>query len=122
MANQRRAGLIQFKVDGEVYDAVGDFTYNPGGVKREELVGADGIHGYKETAGVPWIQGAIRDRSNLKTLDLMKITDATITLELGNGKLFYLRNAFWAGDGDMSSEEATMAVRFVGLSGREITA
>jgi len=122
MANQRRAGLIQVKVDGEVQDAVGDFTYNTGGVKRETLVGSDGIHGYKETAQPAWIQGVIRDRGNLKIADITKITEATITLELGNGKVFALRDAWWAGDGDVSSDEATIAVRFEGKSGKEVGA
>ena len=122
MANQRRSGLIQFKIDGTVRDAVGDFTYSPGGVKRETLMGSDGIHGYKETVLPAFIEGVIRDQGDLKLADIIKITEATISLELGNGKLFLLRDGWYAGDPNVSSEEATIPVRFEGKSGKEVTA
>ena len=50
--NNRRAGRIYFKVDGTQYDAKGKFSYNLGLDKREAIVGADGVHGYKSTPQV----------------------------------------------------------------------
>ena len=36
---KRRAGIIEFQVNGDVFDAVGSFTCNYGRPKREGLVG-----------------------------------------------------------------------------------
>lgn len=48
MAEQRRAGLIQVQVNGEVQDAKGSFSYNLGRPKREAIPGSDRVHGFKE--------------------------------------------------------------------------
>jgi hypothetical protein len=123
MANeQRRAGLITLKTGGEVQDAKGDFTYNLGIPKREAIIGADGVHGYKETPQVAFIEGAITDRSSLNVGDLALGKDLTITLELANGKTIVLRNAFFAGDGNVGTGEGEIAVRWESKGrGREIS-
>src|SRR5690606_31032277 len=84
--SQRRGGLIQFQVNGEIQDAKGNFTYNLGRPQREAIIGADGVHGYKETPQVPFIEGEITDRGNLDLDKLVSTTGATVTLELANGK------------------------------------
>lgn len=120
--SQRRAGVVYFKVDGNIYDAKGNFTYNLGKPKREAIVGADVIHGYMEKIKVPFIEGEITDRSNLDLGVFQSLTDVTVTLELANGKTIVLRNAWFAGDGDVKTEEANIAVRFEGLTGEEVAA
>lgn len=118
--SQRRAGLIQVQINGEVYDAKGNWTYNLGKPKREAIVGADGIHGFKETPQVAFIEGEITDRGNLDLAGLAEIEDATITLTLGSGKVVALADAWFAGDGTGNTEEANVAVRFEGSSAEEI--
>jgi len=49
MANRRVGGIIFLKVDGEGFQSKGNFTYNIGVPKKEAVVGADGVHGFKET-------------------------------------------------------------------------
>lgn len=115
----RRAGTIFFTVNGERHDAVGEFTYDIGEPKREALVGADVTHGYKETQKVAFIEGELRDKSDLDLAALFNVTDATVTLELANGKNIILRNAWYAGDGTVGTENANIACRFEGLSGEE---
>ena len=122
MANQRRAGTVYFKVDGQIYDAKGTFTYNLGLPKRDAIVGADVIHGYMEKIKVPFIEGEITDRGNLDVATFQKLTDVTVTLELANGKTIVLRNAWYAGDGDVKTEEANIQVRFEGKSAEEVLA
>lgn len=110
--NNRRAGRVYLKVDGTQYDAKGDFSYNLGNDKREAIVGADGIHGYKETPQVAFIEGAITDAPEL---DLDKLTQAdniTVTLELVTGKTIVLANAWFAGEGGVTTGEGEIAVRF----------
>lgn len=118
--SQRRGGLIQFQINGEIYDAKGEFTYNLGRPLRETIVGADGVHGYKETPQVPFIEGEITDRGNLNLAKLVSETGATVTLELANGKVVVLRDAWFAGEGTGNTEEGNIAVRFEGMNAEEV--
>jgi len=120
MPNNRRSGRIFFKVDGVQYDAKGNFTYNDGQPKRDAIVGADQVHGYKELPQVPYIEGEITDKGTLNVADFKNIVDATVTIELANDKTFVLRDAWYAGEGDVGTEEANIQVRFEGISGEEI--
>src|SRR6266581_3080421 len=106
MADQRRAGLIQVMVGGVLQDAKGEFEYNLGQPLREEIVGSDGVHGYKETPQVPYIKGAITDRRTLDLKALVGIRDTTVTLKLGNDKTIMLSSAWYAGTGTGKTSEA----------------
>jgi len=118
-AEQRRAGIISVQINGEIQDAAGDFEYNLGAVKREALIGVDKVHGFKETPQVAFIAGSVRDRKTLDVKTLAVTEDATVTLQLANGKVVVLRNAWFAGDGTVKVDEATIEVRFEGLSAEE---
>ena len=115
-----RSGMIELRVNGEVQDAAGSFTYNLGNPKREAKVGHDRVHGYKTTPQVPFIEGEITDRKDLDVSALQNITDATLTLRLANGKTVVLQNAWYAADGDIGTEEGNVQVRFEGLKAEEI--
>jgi hypothetical protein len=121
MADQRRAGLIQLQVNGEIADAKGNFSYNLGRPKREAIPGSDGIHGYKETPQVAYIEGAITDRGNLDLSALTTGRDLTVTVSLSNGKVIVLKDAWFAGDGTASTEESEIAVRWEGSNAEEIS-
>ncbi len=121
MANQRRAGIIQFNINGELYDAKGSFSYNLGRAKREAIIGADTVHGFMEKPQVAFIEGEITDRGNLDLNALVSMTGATATLQLANGKVVALRDAWYAGDGTGHSDEGNIDVRFEGASAEEIS-
>lgn len=116
---QRRAGTIIFKVDGKQYDAKGSFTYAPKFEKKTAIVGADGVHGFASEWVAPYIEGAITDAEDLILQSLVEIEDATVTLELANGKVFVLGEAWYAGEGNPSTEQAEIPVRFEGKTGEE---
>lgn len=116
MADQRRAGLIQIQVDGEIFDAKGAFTYNLGAPLREAIIGSDGVHGYKETPQPGMIEGVITDRGNLKLASVVNARDVTVTLTLGNGKVISLGEAWYAGEGTGNTEEGEIAVRWQGTA------
>ena len=118
--SQRRGGTISLQINGELQDAKGGFTYNLGRPKKEAIVGADGVHGYKETPQVAFVEGEITDRGTLDLAALVNLTDATVTLELANGKVIVLRSAWYAGEGTGNTEEGNVQVRFEGKSGEEI--
>lgn len=121
MADQRRAGMIQLQVSGEVQDAKGEFSYNMGRPKRDAIVGTDAVHGYKEVPQVAMIDGAITDRGTLDLAALVTGKDLTVTLTLGNGKVIVLRDAWFAGDGTAKTDEAEIAVRWEGRNAEEIS-
>ena len=85
-------------------------------------MGADTIHGYKEEPKAQFIEGAITDSDELDLAGFQAITDATITLELANGKVIMLREAFYAADGDVTTGEGEIQVRFEAIDGEEIAA
>lgn len=113
MSDQNRVGgTIYFKVNGSIYSAKGDFTYNLGIPKREAVVGADGVHGYKEVQQQAFIEGEITDNQGVSLADLAATTNSTVTLELANGKTISLRDAWYAGEGTGHSEEGNIGCRF----------
>jgi len=120
MANRRVGGIIFFKVDGELFQSKGEFTYNINPNKRESVVGADVIHGFSETPKAIFIEGAITDSDELDLENFLSLRDSTITLELANGKVIVLREAFYAGDGDVTSSQGEIQVRFEAISGEEV--
>jgi len=121
MASKNRVGgLISFKVDGDVYFAKGNFTYNLGRPKKQGVVGADRVHGYKETPQVPYVEGEITDRQEMSLEALQAIDEATVTLELANGKVIVLRQAWYASDGVGNTEEGNIECRFEGISAEEV--
>lgn len=114
------SGLLELKINGEIQNAKGSFTYNLGKLKREAIVGADRVHGYKGMPQVPFIEGEITDRSDLDVESLLDTDDATITLSLANGKVIVLKEAWFAADGNVGTEEANIQVRFEGISAEEV--
>lgn len=121
MAGKNRiGGLIALKVNGDIYFAKGNFTYNLGKPKKEGVVGSDVVHGYKETPQMPFVEGEITDRQELSLEDLVTLDDATVTLELANGKVITLSEAWYAGEGTGNTEEGNIACRFEGMSAEEV--
>lgn len=120
MSKNRRAGVLSLKIDSKIYDAKGSFSYNPGQEKREAIVGADRVHGFKSTPQVPFIEGEITDSSELDITALLNLDGVTATLELANGKVFVLRDAWYAGEGTVQTEEGNIQLRLEGMSGEEV--
>lgn len=111
---ERVGGIIFVKTDGELYRAKGSWTYNLGKPMREGVIGSDGFHGYKETPQLSFIEGVITDGASLSMETLLGLKDATVTLELANGKIIVLREAYFAGEGSATTEEGEIAARFEG--------
>ena len=121
-SRNRRAGVLNIQVNGTVYDAVGNFSYNLGVPMNEELVGPSGVQGFKQMPQVPYIEGEIRDAQDLNLEDILTLEDATITLIVANGKTIMLSEAFFSSEGTVQTEEANIAVKFCGISAEEIPA
>ncbi len=120
MAN--RAGKITLKTDGGVLDAKGSFTYNLGRDKLTAVVGADRVHGAYSQPQVPFIEGIITDGASVDLNAVLTARDITVTLDLDNGKTIVLRQAWFAGEGNVTTEQGEIAVRWEGISATEIGA
>lgn len=116
----RRGGIINLQVNGQVFDCTGNFSYSLGRPKREMLIGHDRVHGFKEIPQVPYIEGEIRDAGDLDTDSLLNGVDATVTLKLANGKTIMLRDACFAGEGKGDTEDGKIAVRWEGKGAEEV--
>jgi hypothetical protein len=51
---------------------------------------------------------------------LVNTSNATVTLELANGKVVVAREAWYAGDGTVQTEEGNIAVRFEAMTVEEV--
>lgn len=115
----RVGGIIKFLIDGVQLPAKGNFTFGLGTPKRETVIGTDGVHGYKETPTAPYIEGAITDSLGTDLKALFNLTNVTVLLDLANGKSVVLHDAYYCGDGETSTEEGEVKVRFEGSSAEE---
>lgn len=118
--SQRISGIISVTANNQAYDAKGDFVYNIGSPKRDTIIGSDGVHGFKETPQVPYIEGEFTDRGSLSLVDLTTLENATIKIGLSNGKIFVLSEAWFASEGEVSTGEGNIKVRFEGKSAQEV--
>lgn len=115
----RIAGQIFLSVNGEIQSPKGNFTWNLGRNKRTAVIGSSRVEGYMDEIQTPFIEGEIVDRGNLDLNALLTLEDATVTLELANGKTIVLRDAWYASEGTGNTEEGNIGVRFEGLSAEE---
>jgi Phage tail tube protein len=112
MPQKRVGGMIDLKINGQMYQAKGNFTYNLGHPKKDAVVGAASIHGYTEKPQVPFIEGEITDNAGISLKALTTVTDATIQLTLGNGKILIMSGGWFAGEGTGNTDEGNIGVRF----------
>ena len=118
MANtaNRLAGTAYLTVDGVTLAVVGDFEYSPSLFSRETMVGSDRVHGYSEKPNVPHISATIRDMGNLSVAGLNAMTNVTVVAELANGKTIIGRNMWTVETQTAKSEDATIEVKWEGIS------
>jgi len=123
MACATKVGGVAFlRVDGFQYLLRGDLTVNPGGFTREGIVGQDGFHGYTETPVTAEISATLTDTGGLSLTQLRNITCSTVTVELANGKMYVLRDAFVTEAFELNTAEGSLAVTFVGAACEELLA
>lgn len=120
MANRRVGGILDLTVNGINYAIKGDWTFNLGKDMREAVPGTTEIIGFKAAPQVPFIEGAITNQYDLKLEDLLDLTDATVALQIGNGKTYVWREAWFAGEGNVTTEEGEIAARFEAISAEEL--
>lgn len=122
MANNIVGGIAFIRIDGLQYKVRGNAKYSTAASERESVAGMDGVHGYKETVKVPFVEMDLSDSGSLELKSISAKTDITVTLELGSGKQFVLRNAWCVTAPELDATEGQFTVRFEGLSAEELLA
>ena len=111
-----RGGSVYLRANDQRFEAKGNFRYNIGHPKREAVVGLDGVHGFTEKPQANYIEGEITKRDAEQFQTLLDLENETLTLEEANGDTVMLREAWFAGDGEVNPEEGMVSVRFEGMS------
>lgn len=109
-------GTAYLKVDGVQYMSRGNWKYNFGMPTRSTVFDGNSAVGYTEAPQEPSIEGDMTVPAILDVATLVTLDDVTITLELENGNIVTLRNAWYAGDGTVDVNEGMMPAKFVGKS------
>ncbi|MBV2180890.1 MAG: phage tail tube protein [Castellaniella sp.] len=116
------AGTAQITVDGESYMISGGAKYSPSTVRRETLMGMDGYHGVKETPVPGSISITGRDSGDTVIAAFNSMRNATVVLQLANGKTVVGRNMACVDAQEVDSTEATVDLKFEGPLVSEQTA
>ncbi len=115
MASGERIGGIEIlTADGLVINAKGSWTNNVGQPLRTPVNGADRPHGFTEVPQTGRMEGTVTFTSDLNLKALLNLKNATITMVLGNGQTMILRDAYFAGEGDFTTEEGELSAMFHG--------
>lgn len=115
MAATRIAGTAFIKLDGGQLSLVGTLSIQPMSRTREGVVGMDGIHGYKESTIIPYIEAEVTKNPELSLKDIERVADSTVTAECADGTVYVLRNAWFAGEATLDAAEGKVTLRFEGL-------
>jgi hypothetical protein len=123
MATTKRiGGVLSLLVDGNQFEARGNFHVKPSTVKRTGVAGQDGVHGYTEMPIVPFIKGDISIGNQLSVQDIEGITASTAQVTLANGVTYVLQQAWVDSDFDVDTVEGKLEVTFEGMSIQELNA
>lgn len=113
--------MLQFSLDGVLYQASGDWTFNLGKPKRETMLATDGVAGYKEEPQIPFIEGELPITPGLDIDAVLGATGVTAFLTLGSGQVIALRDGNQVGEGTGNATEGKLPVRFEGSSAQVVS-
>lgn len=114
--NRRLAGVTSFTVNGSAF-AVTEFSWDPGSVERESLTSLSGVDGYRELPVAPYISGKFRDGSAVNVTGFTQASNATVVVQLANGKQIVGHNLWFTGRPGASGADAVFDFKFEGAQG-----
>lgn len=117
---QNTVGTAFFRINGVQYDLPGEMKLTVLTEKRNALVGLDGSVAPQIEYQSPMIECTVRDASNVDLVAISKMEGVTVTVEMANGTVWELSNAFYTGDGELDAKEGTFQVRFNGQKIRRL--
>ena len=109
-------GTAYIKLDGVQHMSRGNWTYNHGKPTRKTVFDGNLSVGYTEEPQEPMIEGDMTVPATLDTAALVVADGITVTLELENGNVVVLRDAWFANEGTVDVNAGSMPAKFVGRS------
>lgn len=117
----RIGGMMSMVVDGQQYEARGNFRVKGYTLRREGVAGQDFVHGYIEEPIVPEITGDWSIGNQLSLAALEAITNSTAQIQLANGMLYVLNNCWTKGEFSIEAHDGKVEVALQGLQMTETT-
>jgi hypothetical protein len=114
--NRRLSGITSFTVNGSTFN-VTEFAWSPGVVQRATLTSLSGVDGFSENPIAGHISGKFRDAQTVNVTGFLGLTNATLVVQLANGKQIVGHNMWYVGQPDVSGTDATFDFRFEGATG-----
>lgn len=114
---QRTAGTCYVKVDGAQLEIKGGLEAPLSGFKREPVISATGVPGYKETVVTPYIKVTAITTRDFPIEQLATGTDMTVTAEFANGKVYTLSGAWLANEASHKGDDGESELEFNGNRG-----
>lgn len=115
---KRLAGTCYIKVDGEQLEVSGGMEAPLASSKKEAVVGASRVAGFKESVISPYIKVAAILVPGFPKDKLASSNDMTITAEFANGDVYTLSGAWLVGESAHKGEDGTADLEFGGLRGQ----
>ncbi len=119
---RRLAGIASILIDGTAFNVVGDLVWSPSKLKRETLVGQDGVHGYSEMPLQGHIACTLRDAGSISVLAFNSMTNSTVQVVQANGKTIVGTGMWCVDPQEVKTQEGSFEVRFEGDNVQEIVA
>ena len=114
---KRTAGTCYVKCNGMQLEIKGALEAPLSGFKREPVLSATGVPGYKETVIAPYIKVTAIATPDFPVAQLANDTDMTITAEFANGKVYTLSGAWLANEASMKGDDGESELEFNGNRG-----
>jgi hypothetical protein len=105
-------GVAYLWADGIQLRVRGDFKVQAMNFQMEGVAGQDGVHGYKRVPIIPEVSANVSDDGSLSIQTLATMTNATITIELDNGKVYVYQQAWFNGPAELDTGEGQIPVKF----------
>lgn len=110
---QKVAGTVYIKANGVQFTVTGGVEVLLGDRKRESI--APGF--FKEEDLVPFVKATIVDAPDLPIKQIMADTDATITVEFKNGRVYVLSGAYVVDEPTAKGDDGTIDIQWDGNKG-----
>ncbi len=117
---QNTVGVAYFRLNGVQYAIAGDMRINALSERRTPLIGIDGNVVAQVEFQSPSVECSVKDLRDVDLVAISKMEGATVTVEMGNGTIWELSDAFYSGEGELDAREGNFQVRFNGRTIRRI--
>lgn len=113
----RVAGIVYVKVDGQQLRTKGAVEVPLSSKKRETILAVDGPAGYSEEAIAPYVKATVIVTPDFPISAITSGTDMTVNVELANGMVYTLSEAFLTEEPSLKSDTGEAELSFGGMNG-----